>query len=119
MTQDQGLSINPNSDLQLDCYVDADFSGVWKHEDNQDTVCEKSRTGYVMILGDVFWIRFQSCICLHEISRDSSVGRAVDCSVGTQVIHRSLVRFGYNIHTGNKNTIQFNVNSSTTFLQDR
>ena len=31
--------------------MDTDFAGLWKHEDDQDPVCAKSRTGYVMNLG--------------------------------------------------------------------
>ena len=38
--------------MLLDCYVDADFAGLWSYEDDQDPVCVKSRTGYVMTLGD-------------------------------------------------------------------
>jgi hypothetical protein len=50
-TLDKGLVISPDKDLKLDCYVDADFAGLWKHEDDQDPVCVKSRTGYVFTLG--------------------------------------------------------------------
>jgi hypothetical protein len=72
-TQDQGLTFDPNSDLQLDCYVDADLSGLWNHEDDpdlsglwnheddQDPACVKSRTGYVMTLEDVPCIGSRSC----------------------------------------------------------
>jgi hypothetical protein len=59
-TQDQGLTFDPNSDLQLNCYVDADYPGLWKHEDDDDPVCAKSRTGYVMTL--------QGC-SLHWVSK--------------------------------------------------
>ena len=38
--------------LDLNCYVDADFAGLYGHEDAQDPVCVKSRTGYVFTLGD-------------------------------------------------------------------
>jgi hypothetical protein len=31
--------------------VDADFAGLWNYESDQDPVCVKSRTGYVMTLG--------------------------------------------------------------------
>ena len=41
----------PSNDLELDCYVDADFAGLWNYESDQDPVCVKSRTGYVMTLG--------------------------------------------------------------------
>jgi hypothetical protein len=49
--RDNGLTFQPNADLQLDCYVDADFAGLWNYENDQDPVCVKSRTGYVMTLG--------------------------------------------------------------------
>jgi hypothetical protein len=31
--------------------VDADFAGLWNYESDQEPVCVKSRTGYVMTLG--------------------------------------------------------------------
>ena len=37
--------------LKIDCYVDADFAGLWNVEDNQDPHCVKSRTGYVICVG--------------------------------------------------------------------
>ena len=37
--------------MKLDCYVDADFSGLWSYEEDSDPVCVKSRTGYIMKLG--------------------------------------------------------------------
>jgi hypothetical protein len=49
--QDNGLTFQPTADLTLNCYVDADFAGLWNHENDQDPVCVKSRTGYVMTLG--------------------------------------------------------------------
>ena len=33
-TKDRGLTFSPDTKLQLDCYVDADFAGLWKHEDD-------------------------------------------------------------------------------------
>ena len=32
--------------------MDADFAGLWTYEDEQDPVCVRSRTGYVITLGD-------------------------------------------------------------------
>jgi hypothetical protein len=49
-TADRGLTFHPNADLKLDCYVDADFAGLWRYEDDQDPMCVKSRTGYVFTL---------------------------------------------------------------------
>jgi len=37
--------------LKIDCYVDADFAGLWNSEDEQDPHCVKSRTGYVINIG--------------------------------------------------------------------
>ena len=41
VNQRQGLTFYPNSDMNLECYVDADFAGICKHEDDQDPVCVK------------------------------------------------------------------------------
>ena len=47
----QGLTFTKTDYLDLNCYVDADFAGLWSYKDDQDPVCVKSRTGYVMTLG--------------------------------------------------------------------
>ena len=47
-TQDKGLIFCPTDELVVDCYVDADFAGLWKSEDDQDPVCVKSRSGYIL-----------------------------------------------------------------------
>jgi len=56
-TATRGMKINPNGKLQLDCYVDADFAGLFAGEDARDPTCARSRTGYVITLGDtpVLW----------------------------------------------------------------
>lgn len=66
-TKDKGLVFKPSAELTLDCYVDADFAGLWKVENDQDPVCVKSRTGYVLMLGGcpLTWAsRLQSEIAL-------------------------------------------------------
>jgi len=66
-TKDKGLVFKPSAELALDCYVDADFASLWKVEDDQDPVCVKSRTGYVLMLGGypLTWAsRLQSEIAL-------------------------------------------------------
>ena len=50
-TKDKGLVFKPNQELALDCYVDADFADLWKAEKEEDPVCVKLRTGYVLMLG--------------------------------------------------------------------
>jgi hypothetical protein len=50
----EGFLINPDrSRLNLDCYVDSDFAGLWGHEDDQDPVSTRSRTGFIVTLGGV------------------------------------------------------------------
>ena len=57
-TRDRGLRFKPTPELRLDCYVDADFAGLWNVENIQDPVCVKSRTGFVLTLGGcpVLWV---------------------------------------------------------------
>ena len=58
-TPTQGLQFVPDSDsLRLDCYVDADFAGLFGVEEPLDPICSKSRTGYVILLGQcpVVWV---------------------------------------------------------------
>ena len=49
-TRDRGLIFRPSVDWKVDCYVDADFCGLWGSEDPDDPVISKSRTGYVITL---------------------------------------------------------------------
>ena len=53
----EGLRYQVTNNLNLDLYCDADFAGLWSYEDDQDPVCVKSRTGYVVTLGDcpILW----------------------------------------------------------------
>jgi hypothetical protein len=46
-TQDEGLILNPTGRLDIDCYVNADFAGLWPHEDKNNPTCIKSRTGAI------------------------------------------------------------------------
>ena len=57
-TLDKGLILKPTKELAVDCYVDADFAGLWAVEDNQDPICVKSRTGYVLVFAGcpVQWV---------------------------------------------------------------
>ncbi len=56
-TLDKGIYLDPSNDLNLDCYPDADFAGLWKHEQADDPHCVRSRTGYVITLAHcpVLW----------------------------------------------------------------
>ena len=58
--------IKPKSWLELDLYVDADFCGLFKREDDRDANSVRSRTGYVITLGGcpLLWkSQLQSSLC--------------------------------------------------------
>lgn len=52
------LLFTPDKKLKLDCYVDADFAGLYSVEHEQDPVCVKSRTGFCLTLGGcpLLWV---------------------------------------------------------------
>ena len=53
--------------MQLECYVDADFAGLYGHEPPETPLCVKSRTGYIISLGGCFILcksQLQSTIAL-------------------------------------------------------
>jgi len=57
-TSTKGLEFIPSQAMELDCYVDTDFAVLWNYDDDQDPVCVKSQTGYVITLGGcpVIWV---------------------------------------------------------------
>ena len=54
---EDGLVLAPNSMLDIDCFVDADFAGLWPHEEKLDPSCVKSRTGFVICVANcpIIW----------------------------------------------------------------
>jgi hypothetical protein len=77
-TGDKGLIVHPKNHkgrLDIDCYVDADFAGLWGYEDKQDPSCVKSRTGYVIFIADcpVVWVsRLQTDITTSTMEAEYS-----------------------------------------------
>jgi hypothetical protein len=72
-TATEGLTMTPNSSLGLDCYVDADFAGLWGSDDPQDPITAKSRTGYVLCLSQcpILWIsKLQTDIALSTMEAE-------------------------------------------------
>ena len=51
-TLDKGLILCPSDQLDIDCYVNADFAGLWPHKDKQDPTSVKSRTGFVICIAN-------------------------------------------------------------------
>jgi hypothetical protein len=57
-TSDRGMVMNPSSDVcKIDTYPDADFAGMYGHEEHTDPACAKSQIGFIIIFADcpVFW----------------------------------------------------------------
>ena len=69
----QGLTFKAGQPPILDLFVDADYAGLWTYEDDQDPVCVKSRTGFVITLGGcpVHWSsKLQSEITLSTLEAE-------------------------------------------------
>jgi hypothetical protein len=52
------MVMNPSSDVcKIDAYPDADFAGMYGHEEHTDLACTKSRIGFIINFADcpVFW----------------------------------------------------------------
>jgi hypothetical protein len=52
------MVMNPSSDVcKIDAYPDADFAGMYGHEDHTDPACTKSRTGFIITFAEcpVLW----------------------------------------------------------------
>jgi len=57
-TPDRGMVMNPSSIVcKIDAYPDADFAGMYGHEEHTDPACTKNRIGFIIIFADcpVFW----------------------------------------------------------------
>ena len=52
-TSTRGLVIRKSTSLNLDCYVDADFAGLFGAEHPDDPTCARSRTCFLITLGGV------------------------------------------------------------------
>lgn len=49
-TRNNGMILTPAASLDLELYVDADFCGLFKYEQDSNTNAARSRTGYVVML---------------------------------------------------------------------
>ncbi len=56
-TKDKGMIIKPTSTIGIDAYPDAGFAGLYGYKDNNDPVCVRSRTGYVITVSrcPIYW----------------------------------------------------------------
>jgi hypothetical protein len=96
-TRDKGLIMKPGDDtLQptLDCYVDADFAGLFGREDPNDPSCARSRTGFVITLGGnpVVWAsKLQTEVALStQMSEYIALSSAMRSLVHLRRVHIEL-----------------------------
>jgi hypothetical protein len=52
-SRNKGMIIKPTKDITLDCYADANFAGLFSTSDPNDPKSLKSRSGYVIMLGQI------------------------------------------------------------------
>ena len=66
-TLDEGTCILPTMDLNLDCFVDADFAGLYRRDPDHERTSALSRTGYIIKLAGMPLIwksQLQTCIAM-------------------------------------------------------
>lgn len=72
-TETKGMFLEPSPDFVINCYVDADFAGLWKVEDDQDPICVKSRSGYLLTFMNcpIMWVsKLQTQIALSTMEAE-------------------------------------------------
>jgi len=97
MKANKGLVLRKCSKIpKLNCYMDADFAGLYSKEDPKDPTSVQSRTGYVITLGDnpVIWhSKLQTEIALSTMSAEYIALSAAMCSlIHLQNIHHEVVK---------------------------
>jgi hypothetical protein len=74
-THDKGMIITPTGKLDLQCYVDADFAGLFQREPDKNPTSVKSRTGYLIELGGfpLIWkSQLQTAVALSTLEAEYS-----------------------------------------------
>ena len=69
-TKYNGLVFNPSKKLVVGCYEDADFAGLWLHENPQDPICARIRNGFVVTFSNcpLLWVsKLQTYIALSTL----------------------------------------------------
>ena len=84
-THDKGTIIRPTKHLSVDCYVDADFAGLYGHEPDGDPVSVKSRTGYIIFVGNC------PCIWKSQLQSETSLSTAQSEYVALSSAMRVLI----------------------------
>ena len=90
----------PNDSLEANCYVDADFAGLWGVEYDQDPICVKSWNGYLITYKfcPLHWASKLQLQCLNQSKYMKDEKKMLICdacktSKAIKNIHISLMHF--------------------------
>ena len=94
-TKNNGLVFNPSKKLVVDCYADADFAGLWGHENPHDPICARSRTGFVITFANfpLLWVsKLQTEISLSTLhSEYVELSHSVRALIPLKIIIKELI----------------------------
>ena len=98
----------------VDFYADADFAGLWGHEDPQDPICARSRTGFVVTFSNcpLLWVSKQQTEI--ALSTQHSEYVALSHSVRALLLLKSLIKEVINNLIIDSEKLKF-VSSSTIY----
>jgi hypothetical protein len=99
-TRDKGLVLYPihsdNDEFKINCYVDANFAGMWGYKDTQDPSSVKSQTGFIIFLNDcpiVWQSKLQTDIASSTMESESnSLAIAIRNVLALQNFSRYIIR---------------------------
>ena len=104
-TRDRGLILKPSEDFKVDCYVDADFCGLWGSESPDDPVSARSRTGYIILVAGcpILWTsKLQSETALSTMMAEYS---ALSQAMREMLPIKNLVKAVAKTITGKENVV--------------
>ena len=127
-----GIVMSPLDSFCVDCYVDADFAGLFSTEDKQDPVCVKSRTGYVILYrgAPLLWAsKMQTQIALSTMEAEYiALSQAMRDLIPIREVLKEIMSIVFKVSktisycTHSKsvynevdNTVKYNIPSSTVF----
>ena len=109
-TQDKGLILCPSSkDLHIQCYVDADFGGLWNQEDVEDPHCVRSRTRFIIMVAGcpVIWkSKLQSLTTLSTMEKYVALSDSCRELLPLQNLPKELAQEVLHVPEGDKSAIR-------------
>jgi hypothetical protein len=103
--KNEGLYLRPQADnLCVDCYVDADFAGLFSTENRQDPTSVKSRTGYVILFqgAPLLWVsKMQTQIALSTMEAEYiALSQSMRDLISIREVLKEIMSIVFN-HTAN------------------